>query len=135
MLAFKDVGPKLGVFETVMMMCNNFGLFGSATGARRLLRRLALITSEEARIVAGSRDPYGTDNSDHLAYHEQNRKQGRMSGQLRLRTRHGLYVGRWFDYLLASPDEMRELAASGGWQVERLLEDDDSYYVGILRKR
>jgi SAM-dependent methyltransferase len=134
-LAFKDVGPKLGVFDTVVMMCNNFGLFGSALGARRMLKRLARITSEDARIVAGSRNPYGTDNPDHLAFQASNRQQGRMSGQLRLRTRHQLYVGRWFDYLLVSPEEMDSLARSGGWQVERLIEDDeDDYYVGVLRK-
>ena len=46
------------------------------------------------------------------------------------------YRGRWFDYLLVSPDEMRALAESGGWKLERVLEDDDGddYYVGILRK-
>jgi SAM-dependent methyltransferase len=134
-LAFKDVGPRLGAFDTVVMMCNNFGLFGSASGARRMLRRLARITSDDARIVAGSRNPYPTDNPDHLAYQESNRKQGRMTGQLRLRTRHGLYVGRWFDYLLVSPEEMDSLAKSGGWQVERLIEqDEDDYFVGVLRK-
>jgi SAM-dependent methyltransferase len=134
-LAFKDVGPRLGVFNTVVMMCNNFGLFGSAPGARRMLRRLARSTSDDARIVAGSRNPYTTDNPDHLAYQASNRKQGRMTGQLRLRTRHGLYVGRWFDYLLVSPEEMESLAKSGGWQVERLIEqDEDDYYVGVLRK-
>ena len=134
-LAFKDVGPKLGVFHTVVMMCNNFGLFGSASGARRMLRRLDRITSDDARIVAGSRNPYGTDNPEHLAFQASNREQGRMSGQLRLRTRHQLYVGRWFDYLLVSPDEMTSLARSGGWQVERLIEDDeDDYYVGVLCK-
>jgi SAM-dependent methyltransferase len=134
LVGFRDVGPKLGVFDTVVMMCNNFGLFGSAAGARRMLRRLAKITSEEARIVAGNRDPYGTDNPDHLAYQEQNRKQGRMSGQLRLRIRHGLYAGRWFDYLLVSPDEMRELARTGGWALERVLGEGEDYYVGVLRK-
>jgi SAM-dependent methyltransferase len=137
-LAFYDIGPELGVFDTVVMMCNNFGLFGSAAGARRMLRRLRRLTSTDARIVAGSRDPYLTDNPDHLGYHEQNRSRGRMTGQLRLRTRHGLYRGAWFDYLLVSPDEMHELAAAGGWQVQRLVESDDkdpSYYVGILRKR
>jgi SAM-dependent methyltransferase len=135
LLAFRDIGPKLGVFDTVVMMCNNFGLFGSAAGARRMLRRLARITSDDARIVAGSRNPYGTDNPDHLGYHEQNRRQGRMSGQLRVRTRHGLFAGRWFDYLLVSPDEMRELAATGGWELERVVGDGQDYYVGVLRKR
>jgi SAM-dependent methyltransferase len=135
LLAFKDVGPKLGSFDTVVMMGNNFGLFGSALGARRMLRRLDRITSDDALIVAGSRNPYGTDDPDHLAYQESNRRQGRMSGQLRLRTRRGLYVGRWFDYLIVSPEEMDSLAKSGGWQIERLIGDDeDDYYVGVLRK-
>ena len=133
-LAFRDIGPKLGVFDTVVMMCNNFGLFGSAAGARRMMRRLARITSEDARIVAGSRNPYGTDDPDHLGYHERNRRQGRMSGQLRLRTRHGLYAGRWFEYLLVSPEEMESLAKAGGWRVERLIGDGDEYYVGVLQK-
>jgi SAM-dependent methyltransferase len=138
LLPFRDVGPKLGVFDTVVMMCNNFGLFGSAAGARRLLRRLANITADDARIVAGSRDPYGTERPEHLAYHEQNRRQGRMGGQLRLRIRHGLYRTSYFDYLLVTPDEMSELAFSGGWEVDRLVEpheSDPSYYVGVLRKR
>lgn len=137
LVAFADIGPDLGVFDTVVMMCNNFGLFGSAAGAKRMLTRLRRLTSEDARIVAGSRDPYGTDNPDHLAYHEENRRRGRMTGQLRLRSRHGRYTGRWFDYLLVSPDEMRGLAESGGWRVERILEpaeEDPSYYVGVLRK-
>jgi SAM-dependent methyltransferase len=135
LVPFSRIGPDLGVFDTVVMMCNNFGLFGSAAGATRMLRRLQRLTTPEARIVAGSRDPYGTDNPDHLTYQQQNRERGRMSGQLRLRTIHGRYRGRWFDYLLASPDEMRELAASGGWRIERLLaDDDDDYYIGVLRK-
>jgi SAM-dependent methyltransferase len=135
LVPFTKIGPELGVFDTVVMMCNNFGLFGSAAGAKRMLRRLHGLTSADARIVAGSRDPYGTDNPDHLGYQAQNRKRGRMSGQLRLRTRHGLHRGRWFDYLLVSPDEMRALAGSGGWEVERLIEvADDDYYVGVLRK-
>jgi SAM-dependent methyltransferase len=135
-LAFKDIGPRLGIFDTVVMMCSNFGLFGSAAGARRMLRRLARITSADARIVAGSRDPYQTDNPDHLAYQESNRREGRMTGQLRFRLRHRHYVGRWFDYLIVSPEEMESLAKSGGWRVETVIDDEDGdgYYVGILRK-
>ena len=135
LVPFARIGPDLGVFDTVVMMCNNFGLFGSAARATRMLLRLQRLTSPEAAIVAGSRDPYGTDNPDHVAYQQQNRERGRMPGQLRLRTLHGHYRGRWFDYLLASPDEMRALAESGGWKLERLIEDDgDDYYVGVLRK-
>lgn len=135
-LPFFQIGPELGIFDTVVMMCNNFGLFGSETGAKRMLRRLLRLTSDDARIVAGSRNPYDTDNPDHLGYHEQNRQRGRMAGQLRVRIRHGLYRGRWFDYLLVSPEEMETLAQAGGWHVERRIEHDgdENYYVALLRK-
>jgi hypothetical protein len=137
LLPFEEIGRELGVFDTVVMMCNNFGLFGSAARARRMLKRLLRLTADDARIVAGSRNPYGTEDPEHLAFHAQNLRRGRMAGQLRLRSRHGLYRGRWFDYLLVSPEEMQELARSGGWRIERILEpapEDPSYYVGILRK-
>jgi len=135
LVPFAKIGPDLGVFDTVVMMCNNFGLFGSAAGAKRLLRRLGGLTTKDARILAGSRDPYGTDTPDHLAYQAANRERGRMSGQLRARIRHRRYCGRWFDYLIVSQEEMRTLAASGGWAVERVIEvAADDYYVGVLRK-
>ena len=136
LLPFFEIGPELGIFDSVVMMCNNFGLFGSAAGAKRMFRRLSGVTSDEARIVAASRNPYGTDNPDHLRFHEENRQRGRMAGQLRLRIRHGLYRGRWFDYLLVSPEEMDALASSGGWKVERRIGDDggEDYYVAVLRK-
>jgi SAM-dependent methyltransferase len=136
LVPFSRIGPELGVFDTVVMMCNNFGLFGSEAGGRRMLKRLLRLTSDDARIVAGSRNPYGTDNPDHLGYHEQNRQRGRMGGQLRIRNRHGLYRGRWFDYLLVSPEEMETLVRAGGWHVERRIEDDgdEDYYVAVLRK-
>jgi SAM-dependent methyltransferase len=137
LVAFADIGPELGVFDTVVMMGNNFGLFAGRAGAKRMLRRLREITSDDARIVAGNRDPYGTENPDHLSYQAENRRRGRMSGRLRLRVRHGLYTSPWFDYLLASPDEMQELAASGGWRVERIidpLDEEPGYFVGVLRK-
>jgi hypothetical protein len=68
-----------------------------------LLRRLRSLANVSARILAESVDPYKTDKPEHLAYHERNRRRGRMPGQLRIRVRHGAYRTPWFDYLLASP--------------------------------
>ena len=51
-LSIRQIGPKLGIFDTVIMMGNNFGLFGSCEGARYLLKKLSRITSERGRIIA-----------------------------------------------------------------------------------
>jgi hypothetical protein len=134
-LAFEDVGASLGTFDTVVAYGNNFGLFGSRTKAPRMLRRLAGLTSDGARILASSRDRADTDDPDHLAYQRRNVERGRLPGQLRIRVRYRKAVTPWFDYLIVTPDEMAELAGAGGWSLRRVLAGEDGLYVGVLEKR
>jgi SAM-dependent methyltransferase len=63
-----------GSFDTVIMMGNNFGLFGSFEKARRLLKKFRRITYEDALIIASSRDPHQTGNPAHLHYHRLNKE-------------------------------------------------------------
>ena len=132
--AFEEVGDQLGSFDTVVMFGNNFGLFGGASKARRMLRRLHRSTSARGRIVAESADVYATELPEHLDYHERNRRRGRMAGQLRIRIRHRRFATPWFDYLIVSPDEMRSLVAGSGWQLARMLEGDGRLYAAVLEK-
>ncbi len=130
LLAFEKVDESLGAFDTVVMFGNNFGLFGSPSKARRLLRRLRPLAG---RIVAGSNDPYATEDPVHLAYQERNRKRGRMAGQLRIRNRYRDLTGPWFDYLIVSPDEMATILEGTQWQIRRLVQESGSgYYVAVL---
>lgn len=101
-MSIEEVNFKPDSFDTILMMGNNFGLFGSFKKAQRLLKRFHKMTSKNALIIAETRDPYKTENPAHLEYHEFNRKRGRMSGQLRIRVRFGKYATSWFDYLIAS---------------------------------
>ena len=133
-LSIDDVDESLGVFDTIVMLGNNFGLFASAAKAGRLLRRFHRLTSARGRIVAESRNPYETEDPGHLAYQARNRDRGRMSGQLRIRVRYQELATPWFEYLIVSPDELRELAEPAGWNVARLIESDD-LYVAVLEKR
>jgi SAM-dependent methyltransferase len=126
------VGASLGRFDTFVLFGNNFGLMGSRQRAPWLLRRFKSIATEGARILAESVNPYTTENPDHLAYHERNRRRGRMAGQLRIRIRHGHYKTPWFDYLLASPEEMAELVDGTGWQLARVIDEGEHVYVGVL---
>ena len=126
---------KPASFDTVLMLGNNFGLFGSAAGAKRILRELARITSPGARIIAGTRNPHLTTDPDHLSYQRRNRQRGRLPGQIRLRVRYGRLIGDWFDYLLVSPKEMESLLAGSSWEIERLIGTGEPGYYAILRKR
>jgi SAM-dependent methyltransferase len=133
-LAVTQVGAGLGRFDTIVMFGNNCGLLGNRRRAPWLLRRFKSVTSPGARILAESTDPYTTDRPEHLAFHERNRRRGRMAGQLRIRIRHGVYRTPWFDYLLASPEELAELATGTGWELTRVLGEGEPSYVGVLER-
>jgi SAM-dependent methyltransferase len=134
-LAFEDIDFGRASFESIVMFGNNFGLFGSMSRAKRLLRRLHRMTSGDAVIICESLNPHKTANPDHLKYQEQNLRRGRMPGQVRLRARYMSYIGRWFDYLLVSPQEMRNVVAGTGWEISRVIENSGSpLFVGIVRK-
>lgn len=121
-------------FDTIIMMGNNFGLFGSFAKAQRLLKRFYKMTSKDALIIADTRDPYKTDNPDHLEYHRLNKKKDRMGGQLRIRIRFRKYVGAWFDYLMVSKEEMKNILEKTGWKTRQFIDSDDSQYIAIIEK-
>lgn len=129
----EDVDASLGVFDTIVMLGNNFGLFASRAKARRLLHRFHELTSDRGRIVAETRDIYRTEDPVHLAYHERNRSRRRLPGQIRMRVRHRLLKTPWFDYLMVSSGELEELLADTGWHLARTIESDDTY-VAIIEK-
>ncbi len=126
---------KLGSFDAILMLGNNFGLFGSAARAKHILKKLSRITTPKALIIAGTRDPHLTTNPDHLRYQRLNSRRGRMPGQIRLRVRFGRTIGEWMDYLLVSPKEMERLLAESDWRIDRLIGTGEPSYFAIIRKK
>ena len=133
----EKVNFKPNAFDTIIMMGNNFGLFANFNKARRLLNRFHKITSKNALIVADTNDPYKTDNPAHLNYHKRNKARGRMGGQVKIRIRHKNYRGRWFEYLLASKQEIKEILKGTEWEVEQFIDSDGirpSRYLAMIKK-
>ena len=128
------ISAQLGTFDTILMLGNNFGLFGGFKRARWLLKRFHNMTSDDARIIAASLDPYDTNEPLHLAYHRRNRKKGRMGGQLRIRVRYQTYATPWFDYLIVSRPEMRRILEGTGWHLAHVCESGGPIYIAIIEK-
>ncbi len=125
----------LGMFDTLVMFGNNFGLMGSYRRAKWLLRRFYGMTPVNGRILAESLNPYDTDDAGHKAYHARNRQRGRMGGQVRIRVRYRTVIGPWFNYLLVSPTEMADIVQGTGWRIAtRLQSENQPFYVAVLEK-
>ena len=134
LLPITKISRHIEPFDTIIMMGNNFGLFGNAQRAKRLLRRFHNLTFEGGTLIAETNDPYQTEDPDHLEYHEFNRQRGRMPGQLRLRVRYRKYKTPWMDYLIVSKDEMKEIVSDTGWIIDRFIDSDSSMYIVVLEK-
>lgn len=127
---------KPNSFDTILMLGNNFGLFGDAENARLILETMNRITTPAAKIIAGTLNPYKTDDRNHLEYHKLNKKRGRMPGQIRMRARYGKTVGEWFNYLFVSPEEMKDILADTNWQIEEIIEQPEiANYFAVLGKK
>ena len=133
-IPFSQIDDRVGEVDTFVLFGNNFGLFGSARRARWMLRRLKSLSSSDALILAQTTDPYHTENEDHLAYHERNRKRGRLGGQLRIRVRYRRVIGPWMDYLLASKEELEDIVTGTGWVVQRYIDSGSAAYFAVLEK-
>ncbi len=139
-MSIEQLDSRLGKFDTILMMGNGFGLFHSPRGARRLLNRFLTMTNPKARIIAESLDPYMTKNPFHLQYHRLNKRRGRIPGQVRIRIRYEGYRTPWFDYLLVSKKEMRQIVSGTGWSVRRFISAKEASssrgqaYVAIIQR-
>jgi SAM-dependent methyltransferase len=131
-----EIDSSLGRFDTILMMGNNFGLFGNPKRARQLLKRFHNMTSPNSRIIAESLDIYKPPvDPVHRKYHRRNRRLGRMPGQVRMRIRYSTYVTPWFDYLLVSRLEMIAILRGTGWRLASVIRSEKGpAYVGIIEK-
>jgi SAM-dependent methyltransferase len=127
------VDASLGLFDTIVIMRNNFGLVGKERSARRLLRRLADITTERGRIVTDSVDPERVPDPVFRTYRLRGEGSVRPRAQ-RNRVRFRTYATPWFYYLMFSPAELEQLVAGSGWRVIRFVDDGSPRFAAVLEK-
>jgi hypothetical protein len=134
-ISIEQIGKfRKGSFDTIIMFGNNFGLFGSFKKAKVLLKKMHRITSKNAIIITENVEPYKTTDIAHISYHKFNKKRGRIAGQLRIRIRFRQYIRNWFDYLLVSQKEMKDILKGTGWKVKRFINSNNYMYTAIIEK-
>ncbi len=124
-----DTGPA--GFDTFLLMGHNIGLLGGPEHAPAFLGVLAGIANPRAKLIGTNRDPAGTDDPVHLAYHRANVDRGRPPGQLRLRVRWDAIATEWFDYWFLPAAELAAIAESAGWRLTDTEHDADNYLAEL----
>jgi SAM-dependent methyltransferase len=124
----------LGEFDTIALFGNNLGLLAGPEQAPQVLAALAELTHPGTLLIGTGMDP-GDGGTAHADYHAWNLRRGRARGQLRLRVRDGATATPWFDYWLATPDELTAAVRESDWTLETLERDlAGPGYVACLRR-
>ncbi len=118
-------------FDTFLLMGHNIGLLGGPDHAPVFLDALRSMARPGARLLGSGRDPEQTDDPDHLAYQEMNRKRGRRPGQLIIRVRWRAIATDWFDYWFLPVAELESLAMARGWRLADTVYERDHYLVEL----
>lgn len=126
---------KLGAFDTLLLLGNNFALLGKPEEMQRQLVRFKSLTRPGGQIILQNRNPYDTDVVEHQEYQTRNFHRGRMPGQLRIRVRYKRYATPWFDFLLLSAEELEKLAEGTGWRLREWVAGQDGAYVAFLDRQ
>jgi SAM-dependent methyltransferase len=133
-MSVTQLSSKLGKFDTILMLGNNFGLFENPKHGKWLLNKFINITNDKAIIIAQTLNPYRTREPHHTNYHKQNRIKGKLGGEVKIRARYQNIKSPWFNYWLASKPEVKELVYDTRWQIKRFVDSKGPIYIAILEK-
>ena len=109
--------PGIGEFDTVLLLGNNLGLLGGTHLAGDVLGQLAALVRPGGRLIGSSMNPSIHTGPDEAAYQARNLERGQLPGHQRIRIRDGRLSSPWFDYLLLSVDELRDLIDGSPWSL------------------
>lgn len=123
-------GP--GSFDTIFLLGQNLGLFGSPGRAGEFFRALHHVTAPGAIIIGDSRDP-GRAQDTQQALFDFNRSRGRWPGQLTLRWRYRDLATPWLDYLYCSAGQLARCAAPHGWRLAQTQSRNATYAAVFTR--
>ena len=135
-LDINQLDPASGPWDTILLLGANLGLAANPTDGTALLARLAAATSEGARILAESLDPWVVTEPVHVAHLEENLRRGRLPGHLTIRIRYKQRYTPWFEYLFLAKEELRRLLEGTAWRVMDYLdhETEPGAYIALIEK-
>lgn len=129
--------PLFNSFDAIVMMGNNFGICGDIPKTQKLLLKLRTFLSPDGLLIFSCRDPLNTNNPVHLSYHDQNRKNGRPPGLVKIRICYQNVKDEWWDLLFVDVPTAEEILDNTGYQKVAIYQNSSSpiFYAVTKQKR
>ena len=132
-LDFLEQLPDDQAWSAVLLLCGNLGLAGGWENTRRLLRRLAQITSSDAVIIADTVDPTIGEDDDAREYQARRIAAGQHVGEVGLRLKYGAHMSPWWRQINFLRGDPPRLIADTGWRLDDHHVDGMDHYLWLTK--
>ena len=109
-------------FDTALIMFNDLGLAGTIKNTVKLLKKLFTMTKPTGKVIVTLRNPLAGNSSSELME------------KIKIRMEYNDAIGNWFNSIMVSPDELKNLIRDTGWFVTDIIEGKDGFYGAVLKK-
>jgi SAM-dependent methyltransferase len=133
-MSVSQVSPRLGMFDTLLMLGGNLGLLGDGDHGRRVLARLHRVAQTGAILLGASRDRTQTGDPAMQEYVSRNLAAGRLSGYARNRIRYKKFATPFAEYLRITVAELRSVIEGTGWRLGEVIDRGEGIYIGVLER-
>jgi SAM-dependent methyltransferase len=123
--------------DTIYMWGNNFGLLQNAIVAKRFFQKCLRMCNKDAKILIETLNPDGKAffMEDDKKYIAENRLNGRMGGQIRVRVRYRHFVTPWNDFFFVSKSELSEILEGTGWKITETFDDPSiDQFIAVIEQ-
>lgn len=116
-------------FDTILLLGNGFGIGGTSENTRKMLKRLRDITKEGGKLIATCQ----TVQRNSLWFQKGGLvKDGSDGYRAIMRHEYGNIIGTWFNWFLASPEQMEQLCCDAGWILQFFRHLERQGYIGVF---
>jgi len=131
-LDIENLGSIKNRYDTFLLLGNNLALLSNPKKGRKIITQLDQLANKGARVIATCAI-LNQDDPEHKSYQEENIRNNRSAGQLKLRVKYKDITGDWFEYWFLSSAELYALLKGTNWEIESYEEDQGQYLIVLKR--
>lgn len=121
-----------GPFDTLLLMGHGIGMVETINGLQRFLSMAHGFLKDHGQIILDSLDVRVTDDEQHLAYHDKNRRAGQYIGEIRTMFEFKECKGPYCGWLQVDAETLTEYAEKTGWRCQIVRREENGNYLARM---
>ena len=122
-------------FDTIILMGCAIAFVRNLRGLEKFFNHVKTLLNRDGIILMDSRDVTVTNNPKHIKYQENNIKQGKYRGEIRLQIEYNGKLGKIFQILHVEPEILKKIAEKAGYTSKILSKDEEGLYLAKFKRK